>query len=554
MQTLAISLIFLVVIIQLSFFSRFKRRTLEIQNLFPAFKPDGSGPAKVGKRWINDADQVLTEAQYLGEPEESDEESLDRTIATYLATIPTSVLRPPPTTRKAKKADFAPIPIIEVEKKNISPAFATIVDGINRYIKRTRGLIPDIRTLESLTDRISDSVETDVSAHVAVPLYVGLMGTFLGVGLGLVSIAFGRSIDDKSVRDFLGGVLISMIGSFGGLLLTVVSSSCYLNRARRERDARKQAFFFFLQTDLLPVSGTLANSLEKMQTNLARFNADFTENIEQFKTSISAIGENTKVQKEFLEKLQEIGFNEIVSGNLQVLKELKESGDSLLSFVDATKTLEGRIAGSTDLADKVQNIMNRVAGFEQGLNYLGGEMRDPDGPFALSRLNLDEVVKEIEAIQTRKQSIEEYFAKRDKEIRKLIDEDIAKIARLVENNDTVIEEVARRTEKVSEGIEGEARAKLEMIRGETAKQLQEIADSMKEGKLLHNLERLKPIEEELKALSGLLEKTEKAAQAIQVTLRSPLRLVPGSSSPRLPATREHTNWFKRLFYGRGNGR
>jgi hypothetical protein len=51
------------------------------------------------------------------------------------------------------------------------------------------------------------------------------MGTFTGIIIGLLNIGFGGGVTEENINSFIGGVVIAMVASFFGLLLTVINNS-----------------------------------------------------------------------------------------------------------------------------------------------------------------------------------------------------------------------------------------------------------------------------------------------------------------------------------------
>jgi len=75
-------------------------------------------------------------------------------------------------------------------------------------------------------------------------------------------------------------VKIAMIASLMGLAFTVVNSGWFYRGAKFKRESRKNEFYTFIQTELLPVLNQNINStLYSLQNNLFRFNDDFSANI-----------------------------------------------------------------------------------------------------------------------------------------------------------------------------------------------------------------------------------------------------------------------------------
>ena len=56
-----------------------------------------------------------------------------------------------------------------------------IVYSLNTYLLRNKGVASDFHLIKDVVERNCDSVEEDIHQTVSLPLYLGLLGTFLGM-------------------------------------------------------------------------------------------------------------------------------------------------------------------------------------------------------------------------------------------------------------------------------------------------------------------------------------------------------------------------------------
>ena len=95
----------------------------------------------------------------------------------------------------------------------------------------------DFNLIKDIVERNCDSVEEDINQTISIPLYLGLLGTFLGIIMGLLQIS---GMDYNSTSNGLGeaisillkGVQIAMFASFTGLFLTVLNSGVFMKGAK----------------------------------------------------------------------------------------------------------------------------------------------------------------------------------------------------------------------------------------------------------------------------------------------------------------------------------
>src|SRR5690554_1825544 len=178
------------------------------------------------------------------------------------------------------------ISLIETTGK-VSEPFKDIIHAINNYLLRNKGAISDFNLIKDIVDRNIDNEEDAISSNLPIPLYLGLMGTMLGIILGLIGMpSLSESAGDNAtmvgVDALLAGVKIAMIASVVGLCFTTINSFVFYH-FRQKTEREKNNFFTFIQTHLLPIlSRNTASSLQTLQTNLLKFNDGFSKNMTHF--------------------------------------------------------------------------------------------------------------------------------------------------------------------------------------------------------------------------------------------------------------------------------
>lgn len=278
--------------------------------------------------------------------------------------------------------------IVQIEEaeglKLISPNnefnqdFIHILSATNLYLQKNRGAAADFNILKDISERESEALENDIESNIALPLYVGLLGTFLGVIIGLIQIAFFSGINDASIQSFLGGVLIGMAASACGLMLTTLGNY-YLKQAKLQRDRNKNNYYTFLQAELLPSLGTdMAGSLLSLRDNLEAFNQEFSQNISSFKGTVAGITDNLSLQKEFLEMLQKGGYQQIVQANVDVFDRIEKSMPVLDKFIRSIEEASVLTEQSKASFSAIKQIMDDLKGFREGIHGLGRYIQEND--------------------------------------------------------------------------------------------------------------------------------------------------------------------------------
>ncbi len=224
-----------------------------------------------------------------------------------------------------------------------SEVFSQIVDATNDYILRNKGGI-SFPALEQIAERKIKSWEDGIESVLVLPLYIGLLGTFSGVIIGLVKIAF-VGVSDQAIQSFIGGVLIGMIASAFGLYLTIRSNGIF-KRARQKRDEEQYNYFSFIRLNLLPPSHkTVPTDFKSLRYNLNSFHEEF---INYQKDLNVALGDTLKR----FEDLRDV---------FQNLKELEASLSSISHFMKNNNTLMERQAQSLEaVTERTMALTNQI--------------------------------------------------------------------------------------------------------------------------------------------------------------------------------------------------
>ncbi|KAA9338996.1 hypothetical protein [Adhaeribacter soli] len=276
-----------------------------------------------------------------------------------------------------------------VEARNASPEFGEIVSDTNEYLENNKGAAADFNILKDISERYSETLDNEVQAGIATPLYIGLLGTFFGVSIGLFSLLLhdapdtpdtGTSsfITDEGIRNFLTGVVIAMVGSFCGLLLTL-RGNALLKDARSRRDKLKNSYYTFLQKRLLPkLNSDMAASLGNLKSVLDSFNHDFLEKVANFRPIIASLTDNISIQKDFIHRLDEISFTKMAIASITVFEKVKESEEMFNRFLGYQQALNNTLQNGTEMAGKVKEVLQRMTKLEEAFNMVPGYLAKHD--------------------------------------------------------------------------------------------------------------------------------------------------------------------------------
>jgi ABC-type transporter Mla subunit MlaD len=134
-----------------------------------------------------------------------------------------------------------------------------------------------------------------------------------------------------------------------------------------------------LQSKLLPrLSKDISTNLSNLRSVLEKFNDQFYGNIFNLNEAVGNITENTKLQCEFLDKLEKFNIQELTTSNVKVFKKLSQSGPLLNEFISKQQDLNSALQNSTLLTEKINNLLGRISNFEKNINNLGDKVAEND--------------------------------------------------------------------------------------------------------------------------------------------------------------------------------
>ncbi|HWB92904.1 MAG TPA: hypothetical protein VG605_13665 [Puia sp.] len=245
-----------------------------------------------------------------------------------------------------------------------------IVYSLNTYLLRNKGVASDFHLIKDIVERNCDSVEEDVHQTISLPLYLGLLGTFVGIVVGLVKIS---GIDfagenngmDLAISALLKGVMIAMIASFFGLMLTVLNNGFFFKGAKAQLEHRKNDFYTFVQTELLPLLNQNINStLYSLQTNLFRFNEEFKDNIGMLREVMGKNYDALVAQEKILNTLENIDITEFGKANVVILQQLNISTEKLAQFNNYLGQLSELMGATSRVSSQLDSAIARSDNFD----------------------------------------------------------------------------------------------------------------------------------------------------------------------------------------------
>ena len=302
-----------------------------------------------------------------------------------------------------------------------------ILSSINGYLLRNKGAVSDFNLVKDIVDRNVDKVDDEISNNIPTPLYLGLMGTMLGIVGGLlfmpeistdVAQQGSGNVEDENalvgIDALLNGVKIAMFASVSGLFFTILSNYFFF-KARKEVEHQKHDFFTFIQTQLLPIlSKNTSSSIYSLQTNLLRFNQEFSDNMKSFSHTVNEVKETFDSQLEVVQQLRRIDVANIAKYNIDVMQQLQASFKKLEKLAEYLDNVNGMIGNTRELnlavnqqLEKVGEISNIVRSFDNNASTISD--------------NSHYLKSHFKNIDDREQAINDRLAEFDKNTGKIID-------------------------------------------------------------------------------------------------------------------------------------
>lgn len=267
-----------------------------------------------------------------------------------------------------------------------------ILSSVNTYLLRNKGAVSDFNLIKDVVERNTDAVDEEINALLPIPLYLGLMGTMMGIVIGLFSMPSISDDNFESAIDMLiGGVKVAMIASFIGLLFTVILSGYKYKGAKLQAEGFKNEFFTWIQTQLLPVlSQNISSSIYSLQANLLKFNDTFSVNVGSFNGVMQKILHSFDSQVNLMNELKEVDVAQLAALNVNVLQELRVSTKEFSKFTQFLDQLNVFVANADKLNYTISNQLERTISIEDIAKSMNGQLESNEGLMSVLQAELRE--------------------------------------------------------------------------------------------------------------------------------------------------------------------
>lgn len=294
-----------------------------------------------------------------------------------------------------------------ISSSHHNPVFNEIKDAINNYLSNNKGSVSDFHLMKDIVDRNCDAKEEEINTQIPVPLYLGLMGTMIGilVGIGYLVVSGDLSalfdVENghsgmEGVKALLGGVALAMVSSIMGIFLTT-SGSMKAKDAKAEEEKNKHLFLSWIQANLLPnLSNDTAQTLERMSSNLVNFNKTFSNNTAELGKALSQVNEATRLQSQLMQAVEKLADKNISKQNLEVYNALKNCSEEIGTLGKYLSNSNEYLAAVRDLNEKLDKDEKRSKAVERMAAFFENETTQIEQRKAVISKTVGEIDSQLE--------------------------------------------------------------------------------------------------------------------------------------------------------------
>lgn len=426
-----------------------------------------------------------------------------------------------------------------IHVENSSEDLTELVGEINEYLEKNEGTT-DFGIIKDKVENRLETLHEDATSKISFPTYLGLMGTFFGVWIGLQSFKIGvdkAGVSDEIVSALIGGVIVSMVTSLIGLVL-MMWGNAKAGYVLKKVEGDKNKFFDFIQVRLMPVLGTsMVSALNKLHRTINTFEPAFKGVIGEFKDAfsectetlrgtfgekvqlltsavetmgknMSLINENVRMQDQLLKTMKQREMLKTlqsfvaaaekfdsVSTSVAKLSDIKEQiADSSIKLIDAQSKFIEQMSVPERVFEKINTILNRIVTFEESLNALGNSIAQTQ-LLGNSQMNL--IQEQITAIKKKTELAVSYQELADDELKVIYEAQTKAIKQLnekyciaIDNHGDDFISVMNDFKTAYENIVRECMSAVEAKRDEYIDEIRKSIDIEAHNKYLSNLEKI----------------------------------------------------------------
>ena len=114
----------------------------------------------------------------------------------------------------------------------------------------------------------------------------------------------------------------------------------------------------------------MSDSLGNLKSNLDHFNNKFGENLVSYKDSFSLLNENLKMEKDFLDAVQQVGLNKLSNQIVKTFEQVNKSSNDFHDFQKYQEGLNSNMNASIGILKQYNKVTSDFGNFNNNLNLV----------------------------------------------------------------------------------------------------------------------------------------------------------------------------------------
>ena len=410
----------------------------------------------------------------------------------------------------------------------------SLIQDINEYLDSCKGSAT-FEIMQNKTERRITKLYDLATSKASFPTHYGLMGTFVGVFLGLGMFLLishlSDGVTDNAIQSLILGVLVSMSTSFIGLKMSTKAND-EISDTKKKIDEDKNTFYEYIQNKLMPsVDVSLTDALSKLHETVSDFEPSFSKVITGFKQTFEecthAFGSDFRLSvQNMVDAVTDMGSNiEMIKNNSELLESLlnkltnsqwieymntfsdaserfKQVTQSLNDFerarrmmlaaaqeaINVQKTYNESLQIPRQIAMEVNGILQRVVTFEKNINELGVAISQTQ---MIGNAEIEEIRQQITAIKAKHKVAEQYIETSNNKLEMFFESQLIELKRLENNYQEALGKLFDSYEKLTQEHQDSINERNEQFKVaiEEKFELSGVRSELSELKKLPNIER-----------------------------------------------------------------
>lgn len=435
-----------------------------------------------------------------------------------------------------------------------------LIEDINEYLESCKGTAT-FNIIQNKTERRITKLYDRATSKASFPTHYGLMGTFIGVFLGLlafllISVFSEDGITDDAIHSLIAGVLVSMSTSFIGLKMSTKANDL-ISDAKNKSDDDKNEFYEYIQNKLMPsVDISLTEALGNLHQTVSDFEPSFSHVISGFRqtfqectvafgadfrksvkgmvdavgtmsSNVNKITENVSLLEELLDRLSGAEWIKYMRQFADASDHFKELTNSLNDFerarrmmlaavqeaINIQKSYNDSLNIPREVASEINTILQRVVRFEQSINDLGDNFRTTQ---LIGNVTIEEIENQIKAIKVKHKVAEQYIETSNNKLEMFFDSQLIELKRLEGKYQEALGKLFEAYEKITEDHKKEIDERHEIFKDAINEKF-ELSEVRSE---LSQLKKLSGIESKMEDVKRGQDKLQRTNEGIRTELNA----------------------------------